>query len=179
MQRALGKCGGSEGGEPPPDTLLVEDVSWRPGKKQRDLSHHCDFASLHLRQIVLVAKKVTCTFHGVLDTRGRNMNINSRAAGLLKEMTSLRRDVYAIVARKAKVDTAIIMADTKLSDLGLDPFRVAETLDDLERRFDVALSVAVCETLRTCSMDYLVRTIWAERTRPDIDVDVVRAKRFS
>ena len=94
-------------------------------------------------------------------------------------MTSLRRDVYAIVARKAKVDTAIIMADTKLSDLGLDPFRVAETLDDLERRFDVALSVAVCETLRTCSMDYLVRTIWAERTRPDIDVDVVRAKRFS
>jgi len=110
------------------------------------------------------------------------MNINSRAAGLLEEMKSLRRDVYAIVAKKAKVDVAIIMADTKLCDLGLDPFRVAETLGDLERRFDVALPAAVFEMFRTFSMDRLVRTIWAERTRSDVDVnvsDVSRAKIFS
>jgi acyl carrier protein len=102
------------------------------------------------------------------------MNINSRAACLLEEMASLRKDVYAVVAKRAKVDEAIIMADTKLCDLGLDPFCVAETLDDIERRFDVALSVAAYEMLRTSSMDYLVRTIWAERLRPGVEAEAFR-----
>jgi acyl carrier protein len=55
-------------------------------------------------------------------------------------MSSVQQDVFAIIAKQAKIDLNVIRSDATLKDLGVESLAAIEVIFDIEEQFNINLA---------------------------------------